>query len=61
MPKRAEQQDVETVAFFMRLPRWVEERVRAEAKLREMSPQALIKEMLVERYRPEAREARREA
>jgi hypothetical protein len=44
--------------LFLRLPAWLIERVRAEAALREISAAAVVKELLVERYRPEAREAR---
>lgn len=57
MPKKPKEHE-ERDALYVRLPEWVVERVRAEAALREMSAAGIIKELLVERYRPEAREAR---
>jgi len=51
------QKDEERDALYVRLPEWVVARVRAEAALREISAAAVIKELLVERYRPEAKAA----
>lgn len=58
MSKKTTAAPEEKGVLFLRLPEWVIERVRAEAALREISAAAVVKELLVERYRPEAREAR---
>lgn len=58
MSKKKEASEEDRPALYVRLPSWVEERVRAEAALREVTAADIVRELLVERYRPEAREAR---